>query len=125
MIISHIITHISYTDYNFSPFSKCSRIDNFQPIAMNLDEARLQTFVYNFKALAQPLHTQLSCTKYPISSGTDGQTDGQTDRRTSTTLYPLVFTGDKYKGYCLSNKKKIFSISSSNNISLPLDTRVN
>ena len=27
---------------------------------------------------------------------TDRQTDGQTDRRTSSTLYPLVFTGDKY-----------------------------
>ena len=26
----------------------------------------------------------------------DRQTDGQTERRTSSTLYPLVFTGDKY-----------------------------
>ena len=48
--------------------------------------------VLNIKALAQLLHTQLACTKYPISSGTDRRTD----RRTSSTLYPLVFTGDNY-----------------------------
>ena len=30
---------------------------------------------------------------------TDGQTDGQVGRRTSSTLYPLVFTGDNNWGF--------------------------
>ena len=46
--------------------------------------------VLNLKALAQLLRPKLAWTKYPLSSGTDRQTDG----RTSSTLYPLVFTGD-------------------------------
>ena len=38
--------------------------------------------VKKLKALAHFLHTQLACTKYPISSETDRQTDGKTDGRT-------------------------------------------
>ena len=83
---------------------KCSRIDNFQPIEIKHWRGRPWFIrVSNLKVLAQFLYAKLACIKYPISSGTDRQTD----RRTSSTLYPLVFTGDNqiFPSY-LSNPAK-------------------
>ena len=62
------------------------------------------------KALAQLLYPKLAWTKYPILSGTDRRTDGRTDRRTSSTPYPLVFTGDNdiLNTFSLYNFAKIF-----------------
>ena len=56
--------------------------------------------VLNLKPLAQLLHTQLACTKYPISSGTDRQTDGRTDGRTDRRTDKLNPISPRFHGGC-------------------------
>ena len=80
--ISNAIVYLlsQYVVGPFRYFLKCSKIDNFQPIEMKPWRGTTSDLgLYVYKALAQLLHTTLACTKYLISSGTDGRTDRQTD----------------------------------------------